>query len=44
MKIPHFNRYIVFGVLFTLMGAAILVQMARIQNSEVAAELLQQAG
>ena len=44
MKTPFFNRYIFFGALFSIMGAAIIFQMARIQTSDLASEFLLQAG
>jgi len=44
MKTPFFTRYVIFGGLFTFMGAAIIFQMARIQTSDIADEFVQQAG
>ena len=43
MKTPFYQRYMVIGGIFILIGIAIVVQMLRIQHSEVAAELLKQA-
>jgi cell division protein FtsI/penicillin-binding protein 2 len=39
MKAPHFGRYIFLGVLLAVAGLAIIIQMARIQDSTVADEL-----
>ncbi|MDD5368703.1 MAG: penicillin-binding protein 2 [Anaerolineaceae bacterium] len=39
MKTPYFGRYVFLGVLFAVAGLAIVIQMARIQDSKVAGEL-----
>src|SRR5512135_2448424 len=43
MKTPFYQRYLFIGGVFVVIGIAIIVQMLRIQHSEVAAELLKQA-
>jgi cell division protein FtsI/penicillin-binding protein 2 len=43
MKPPFFTRYIFLASVLALMGVAILIQMARIQDSSMAPEFLAQA-
>jgi len=43
VKASYFNRYSVLGTILALMSLAIIVQMARIQDSKSAAELRAQA-
>ncbi|HEX2981710.1 MAG TPA: penicillin-binding transpeptidase domain-containing protein [Anaerolineaceae bacterium] len=39
MKPPFFTRYIILGFVASIVGVAILVQIVRIQNSDIAADL-----